>query len=68
MSRWTKTLENAYKYNKYISPKKLLFRVSTGQGVFTITSYSRIDYKKTRENLENKGYTDIDICYIGQTY
>ena len=67
MSRWTNTNKNAYKFNKYISPKNLLFQVCTDQGTFTFSSPYRIDYKKTRENLIKKGYTNIDICYIGRT-
>ena len=66
MSRWTKTRENAYKYSTYISPKLLLFQVSTAQGTFTFESAGKIDYRKTREKLEKKGFTDVNICYIGR--
>lgn len=51
-----------------ISNNRFIFHVNTDQGPLVIKSHTRINYKETARNLYKKGYTNVQICFIGREF
>ena len=64
MSRWAPKRKSFKDPIIWVNKPKRLYSITTAQGSFYIKS-DYLDYKKTVADLKRKGYTNINIAFIG---
>ena len=67
MSRYSPFKKSQFqKHNDIWTGCKYIYLIQTAQKDFYIATHNRIDYKKTARLYYQKGFTDVNITFIGR--